>query len=256
MLIALTRDVSPALDRCELTHLPRVAIDLDLARAQHSAYERCLEELGCRVVRLPAAPELPDSVFVEDAAVVVDELAVVTRPGVASRRAETAAVAEALAEYRSLRRIEPPGTLDGGDVLRVGKTVYVGLSERTNESGLEQLRDAIGACGYDVNGVEVRGCLHLKSAVTAASEDLLLVNRAWVNASELERGGVSLLDVDPAEPFAANALDVGGVVVYAAEFPRTRARLERSGVRVRTVAAGELAKAEGAVTCCSVIFRA
>lgn len=264
MLIALTRDVSPAMDRCELSHLPRVVLDLDRARAQHRAYERCLEELGCRVVRLPAAPELPDSVFVEDAAVVVDELAVITRPGAPSRRGETAAVAEALAMHRAVRWIEAPGTLDGGDVLRAGKNVYVGLSQRTNQSGLAQLRDAIGACGYRVTGVEVRGCLHLKSAVTTVlksavavvSEDLVLVNRAWVDASVFERDGFSLLDIDPAEPFAANALDVGGVVVYPEEFPRTRERLEECGVRVRTVAAGELAKAEGGVTCCSVIFRA
>jgi dimethylargininase len=264
MLIALTRDVSPAMDRCELTHLPRVAIDLDLARAQHRAYERCLEELGCRVVQLPASLELPDSVFVEDAAVVVDELAIVTRPGAVSRRGETAAVAEALARHRAVRLIEPPGTLDGGDVLRIGKNVYVGLSERTNQSGLAQLSDAMGPLGYRVTGVEVRGCLHLKSAatavlksaVTAVSEDLLLVNRAWVDTSVFERDGFSLLDIDPAEPFAANALDVGGVVVYPEEFPRTRKLMERCGVQVITVAAGELAKAEGAVTCCSVIFRA
>ncbi|HOG47503.1 MAG TPA: hypothetical protein PLJ35_21540 [Anaerolineae bacterium] len=132
MRIAITREVSPSIGRCELTHLARTPIDVALAQRQHRANEACLAALGCRVQTLPAAPDLPDSVFVEDVAVVLDELAVITRPGAESRRAEVAPVARALAPYRRLCTIEAPGTVGGGDVLRVGRQLYVGLSSRSN----------------------------------------------------------------------------------------------------------------------------
>ena len=252
--IALTREVSPAIERCELTHVPRVAINLEVARAQHREYERCLEELGCTVHRLDADPDLPDSVFVEDAAVVFDELALITRPGAESRRPETSAVAETLTRYRTIRHIEPPGTLDGGDVLRIGRRVFVGCSSRTNPAGIGQMRELLGPYGYTVQGVTVRGCLHLKTAVTAVADDLLLVNRQWVPVEEFS--DLDVLDVHPAEPLGANALRVGERVIYPAAFPRTHQRLEQRGVRVRTLEVGELAKAEGGVTCCSLIFSA
>ena len=252
MRVAITREVSPAVARCELTHLERIPIDLDAARRQHRAYEECLASLGCTVRRLPGAPELPDSVFVEDAAVVLDEVAVIARPGAPSRRPEVPAVAAALERYRSLARIEAPGTLDGGDVLRVGREVLVGCSGRTNADGIAQLRAILDEYGYAVRAVPVHGCLHLKSAVTAVADDLLLANREWLFASDLP--DLEVVDVHPEEPFAANALRVGDAVVYPAEFARTHERLAARGLRVHTVAAGELAKAEGGVTCCSLIF--
>jgi dimethylargininase len=253
LTLAITRGVSPALARCELTHLPRESIDLSRAEAQHRAYEECLEALGCSVVRLPAEPDLPDSVFVEDAAVVLDELAVITRPGAASRRAETVAVAEALRPHRRLARIEPPGTLDGGDVLRVGRTLFVGLSSRSNESGVERLRAEVRPFGYTVTAVAVRGCLHLKSAVTQVDVDTLLINPDWVNGRLF--GEVRLVGVDPSEPFGANALRVGRSIVYSEAHARTRDRLEARGIDVRAVDVTELAKAEGGVTCCSLIIQ-
>jgi dimethylargininase len=251
-LIALTRDVSPAIAHCELTHLARTAIDPEIARAQHDAYERCLEEAGCVVQRLPADSNLPDSVFIEDTAVVFDELALIARPGASSRRAETPAVAEVVAQYRPVRRIEPPATLDGGDVLRVGRTVFVGHSARTNEAGVEQARRLLAPLGYEVRAIEVRGCLHLKSAVTAVADDVLLINRAWIPTADL--AGFHLLDVHPGEPFGANVLRLDDRVLYAAAFPRTRERLEQRGIRVDSVELSELAKAEGAVTCCSILI--
>jgi dimethylargininase len=254
--IALTREVSPAIERCELTHVSRVAIDVEIARAQHRQYERCLEELGCMVQRLDADPDLPDSVFVEDVAVVFDELALITRPGAESRRPEAVAVAETLRRYRTIRRIEPPGTLDGGDVLQIGRRVFVGCSSRTNPAGIRQMRALLGAYGYTVQEVAVRGCLHLKTAATAVADDLLLVNHQWVPVGGGEFSGLDILDVHPAEPFGANALQVGECVIYPAACPRTRERLEQRGVRVCTLEMGELAKAEGGVTCCSLIFRA
>jgi dimethylargininase len=252
MLIAITREVSPSIGRCELTHVPRDVIDVDVARAQHRRYEECLAALGCAVQRLPADPDLPDSVFVEDTAVVLDEVAVITRPGAASRRPETRAIAEALEPYRRLLYVEAPGTVDGGDVLRVGRTLFVGASGRSNQAGIAQVRALLAPFGYTVQEVPVSGCLHLKSAVTQVAEDALLINRAWVNTEPFEH--LHLVDVDPAEPLAANALLVGGVVVYPAAYPRTRERLEARGVACRVVDVSELAKAEGAVTCCSLVL--
>ncbi len=252
MPVAITRQVSPSITRCELTHLDREPIDVERALAQHRRYEHTLEVLGYEVLSLPADGDLPDCVFVEDTAVVVDELAVITRPGAASRRAETAAVAEALAERRPLARIAEPGTLDGGDVLRVGRRVFVGLTGRTNEEGVAQLRAALGPHGYTVTAVPVRGCLHLKSAVTQVAPDTVLLNTAWVDPSAFAR--YDAIDVDPAEPSAANTLMVNGTVLVASAYPRTAARLERAGLVLVRLEMTELAKAEGALTCCSILL--
>ncbi len=169
--IAITRAVSPALGECELTYLPRVPIDVDVARAQHRAYEQALAEAGYRVEHLDADATMPDSVFVEDMAVVFDEVAILTHPGAESRRREMPAIAAALAAHRPLQQIQPPATVDGGDVLVAGRTVFVGRSTRTNDAALAQIRRILGPFGYTVSGVDVRGCLHLKSAVTALADD-------------------------------------------------------------------------------------
>lgn len=252
MRIALTRDVSPGMHRCELSHLARAPIDLAEAVAQHAAYEQCLMELGCRVHRLPADDAMPDAVFIEDTAVVVPELAVITRPGAASRRGETAAVAPALAAYRSVAEIESPGTLDGGDVLRIGRTLYVGRAARTNTDGIAQLARLLAPFTYRVIAVDTHDCLHLKTAATEAAPGLVVLNPRWVDRGVF--GAVTILEVDPDEPFAANVLRVGDTTICAAAYPATRAKLERAGVALRTVDMSEFAKAEGGVTCCSVIF--
>ncbi len=252
MPIAITRKLSPAIARCELTHIGRVPIDLERAEAQHAAYERALARLGCEVVSLPAEPDLPDAVFVEDTVVVVDELAVITRPGAAARRRETASVAAVLAEHRPLAAIDEPGTLDGGDVLRVGRCFWVGLTGRTNREGVAQLAALVAPHGYTVEAVPVAGCLHLKTAVTQVGPATVLLNPAWVDPAPFQ--GLDRLEVDPAEPFAANALLVGDSAIYPTAFPRTAARLERAGTRLEPVDVSELAKAEGAVTCCSIIL--
>lgn len=251
MRLAITRGVSPAIARCELTHLARQPIDLEEARAQHAAYEACLRALGCTIQRLPGGDDLPDSVFVEDCAVVFDEIAVIARPGAPSRRAETGAVATALKAVRPLGRIGPPGTLDGGDVLRAGRRVFVGISSRTNAAAIEQLNRLVSPFGYTVTGVEVRGCLHLKSAVTEAAPGVLLLNPAWVPEGTFH--GFTCIETDPGEPHGANALRIGDDLVYASAFPRTRDRLDSLGLSIHPVDVSELAKAEGAVTCCSLI---
>jgi dimethylargininase len=162
-------------------------------------------------------------------------------------------VAEALARFGlSVREIREPGTLDGGDVLAVGRDVFVGASRRTNPAGINQLRHIVNRLGYRVRTVPVQDCLHLKSAVTAVAPNILLVNRNWVSADAF--GDLRLIDVDADEPHAANALVVGDVVICSAAFPKTRARLEQHGLRVKAVDVDELAKAEGGVTCCSLVF--
>jgi len=250
-MLALTRDISDALPRCELTHLSRVPIDLVRARAQHEAYERLLGTLGCSVCRLTADAGMPDSVFIEDTAVVVDELAVIARPGAASRRIETGAVAAALATYRRLVFLEAPATLDGGDVLVIDRQVFVGRSPRTNDEGVAQLRRALAAHGYQVIAVPVERCLHLKSAVTALDDHVLLMNPSWVDSAAF--AGFARVEVDPGEQDAANIMRVGDRLVYSAGFPKTLARLVAGGFNPQIVDADELAKAEGAVTCCSLL---
>lgn len=252
--IAITRDVSDAFAQCELTHQPREPIDVGRARAQHRAYCACLASLGCRVERLPADPALPDCVFVEDVALVFDEIAVMTRPGAASRRAEATAVGHALTAFRALHHIAPPDTLDGGDVLRLGRQVVVGLSTRTTAGAAAQLAALLAPFGYEVRTLTVSGCLHLKTAVTQVAGEALLLNPAWVDAAAF--AGYRCLAVDPSEPTAANALLVGDAVIHPLAFPHTRARLQHAGIRVLTVDVSEMAKAEGGVTCCSLLFTA
>jgi dimethylargininase len=250
--IALTREVSSALAVCELTHLERCSIDVELARQQHAAYEHALADAGYTVERLPATAEMPDSVFIEDAAVVVDELAIVTRPGAESRRGEIPAVAEALARYRTVRTIEPPGTIDGGDVLIVGRRVFIGRSTRTNAAAIEQMRRLLAPHGYVVCEADVRGCLHLKSAVTALGDDVLLVNPAWIDTRLFT--DFEFVHTDPGEPMAANAVRLPDRIIFPTAFPRTADRIAARGLRLALVDASEVAKAEGAVTCCSVLI--
>ena len=252
MKIAITREVSPRIECCEITHVAREKIDIKTARAQHLQYEHCLVSLGCRVQRLSVEPELPDSVFVEDTAIVLDELAIITRPGIASRRPETSSVKKALEPYRKLHHIESPGTIDGGDVLRIGKKFFVGVSSRSNEAGIAQLRKFVTPFGYTVIAVEITDCLHLKSAVTKVAKNTLLINRAWVDSSAF--AGMDLIDVSPSEPFGANALLLDETVVYPLAYAKTQERLRNHGIVVKTVDVSELAKAEGAATCCSLIF--
>jgi len=253
MRMAITREISSAIARCELTHLSRQPIDLEKARAQHAAYEQCLRRTGCTVVQIPADADLPDSVFVEDVAVVFSEVAVLTRPGAESRRPEAPAVADALRAYRPLVHIESPGTMDGGDVLAMGKRVFVGESSRTNAAAIAQLERILAPFGYEVRGVRVHGCLHLKSAATAVASETLLVNPDWTPAHDWR--AFDLVDVHPDEPFGANALHIDGRVIYPTRFRQTRKRLEAHGIEVVDVDVGELAKAEGGVTCCSLVFR-
>jgi dimethylargininase len=251
-MLALVREVSPQLAQCELTHLERDAIDAQRAMRQHREYTQALQGLGCGLEWLPPLPQCADSVFVEDTAVVLAEVAVVTRPGAASRRGETATVAKALEQHRRVAAIMQPGCLDGGDVLRIGRTLHVGVSRRTNESGIEQLARLLAPHGYRVAKVPLAGCLHLKSACSFIPPDVLLVNPAWVDPATF--GPLRVITVDEREPQAANNLTIGGTTLVSTAYPHSRRRLEAAGVRTHAVDVSELHKAEGGLTCMSLLL--
>jgi dimethylargininase len=253
MLVAITRAISPGLADCELTFLARQQIDVARAIEQHRLYEERLAQLGVRkIIQLPPDPGLPDSVFVEDTAIVLDELAVITRLGAASRQAETALVAESLLAYRPLRFIQPPATIEGGDVMHVDRRLFVGLSPRTNRAGVDQLRAFVEPYGYRVETIEAPGCLHLKTACTYLGQQTMLANRRWIDVQPLSE--FTLIDVPEDEPWAANTLTVGGTVLMAEGFPGARTLLEERGFKTQTVDISELRKAEAGLTCLSVIF--
>ncbi len=254
MLTAITRAVSPSLVNCELSFISRQSIDLQIARAQHHAYERLLEKLGARVISLPAELNLPDSMFVEDPAIVLDELAVIFPLGTESRRPEADSLAQAISKFRKLEHITLPGTIEGGDVLRIGRKLYVGVTKRSNTEGIRQLATILAPHKYEVISVPVTGCLHLKSALTFLGRNILLANRAWFDPTPFS--GHEWIDVDPTEPHAANALSLSNTIIFPASFPRTRARIEAAGYHVTPLDISELQKAESGLTCSSLIFEA
>ena len=248
---ALLRDISEGISSCELTHKARKPIDLSLARRQHKAYGSCLEQLGYTVSIIPADSNHPDCVFIEDTVVVVDECAVMTNPGAFSRRGEVPPVEQEVAKHRPIHRIQEPGTLDGGDVLKIGMRILVGASGRSNASGIDQLRSFLAPYGYQVEAIPVSGCLHLKSACTLAAPDRALINPAWVDP---ERIGINTIAVAPEEPDAANVLLLEEVLVAERRFPHTLQRLHAAGIEPIIIDNSELALAEGGLTCCSVIL--
>ncbi len=253
MLTAITRAVSPAVVRCELSFIDRQPINLPAAQEQHHAYENLLRKLGARVISLPAEPDLPDSMFVEDPAIVLDELAVILPLGTEIRRREALSLAQVLSKFRKLEHVSLPGTLEGGDALRIGRKIFVGLTRRSNAEGIRQLAAILAPYGYEVIAIPVTGCLHLKSAVTHLGRNTLLANRACFDATPF--AGLEWIDVDPAEPHAANGLALAGTVIYPASFPRTCARLAARGFHVTSLDISELQKAESGLTCSCLLFR-
>jgi dimethylargininase len=252
MLTAITRAVSPVLADCELSFISRQPIDLERARAQHHAYEEALAKLGAHVISLPAEPHLPDSMFVEDPAIVLEDVAVICPLGTETRRKEAPSLATALGKYRKLAYVKLPGLLEGGDVLRVKRTLFPGVTLRSNPEGIRQLAVIAEHHGYDVTAVPVTGCLHLKSAVTYLGRNTLLANRAWFDWKRLE--GFDWIDVDPAEPHAGNALAIGDTVLFPASFPRSKEKIEAAGFKVLSLDISELQKAESGLTCSSLLF--
>jgi dimethylargininase len=254
MLMAITRGVSSSLAAGELTFRERMPMDVALAARQHEQYERALTALGVHIDHLPAENALPDAVFVEDVAIVLDEIAIVTTPGAVSRRGETESMARAVARYRPVHRLSAPATLDGGDVVRIDRTLYVGLSSRTNEAGVDALATLVSPLGYIVTSVPVAGALHLKTACTYAGRGILLANPEWASTAAFR--DVEVVRVAADEPWGASVLAVGDSLVMPASFPRTRALLEARGFHAVPVDLSELQKAEGGPTCLSIVFDA
>lgn len=239
--------MSPSLNRCELTFLRRQPIDVQRAQTQHEAFAGTLRNMGVHVGLLPELPDHPDATFVEDTAVLLPEVSVITRPGAASRWAEVESVAARLASHAPIRWISEGAFLDGGDVLRIGKTLYVGESRRTNPAGLMSLKGIVEAYGYEVKGVKLCDCLHLKTAATFIPPHFLAVNPDWVNPDQFE--SVRPFCVDASEPFAGNTLTLFGTTLLSASNRKTEEKLRRAGIVTRCVEISELEKAEAGLTC-------
>jgi len=252
LLTAIVRQVSESIDRCELSYIERRPIEYGKTLSQHQLYIKTLAEGGARIVELPADNKYPDAVFVEDSAVVTADRAVITRMGAASRRGEEEAVRMELARIREISSIEEPGTLDGGDVMRVGDSFFVGTSGRTNRSGFDQLQNLMGKSGFSVEALEPRGCLHLKSACTFVADRYLLINPDWIDGSRF--AGVEILEISPREPWAANTLSIGDRVICSASYPETNALLRDKGLSICEIDVDEFHKAEGALTCMSILL--
>lgn len=252
-MLALTHQPSPRMAECQLTFVERAPIDYLRACRQHAEYCRALREYGAEIRVLDVNAAHPDCAFVEDAAVVLDEAVIVGRMGSEARRPETAGIERELAASGIVHRIEAPATLEGGDVLRVGRRLFVGQSSRTNNAGIEALTLLAGRYGYEVRAIPVTGCLHLKTACTALPNGRLLVNRNWINCTAL--AGFELIPIPAEEPWGGNIALVGETVLSAAGSPRTAALIRSLGFAVRTVDLSEFAKAEGGVTCLSILLR-
>lgn len=250
-MLALTHPPSPRMNECQRTFVAREAIDAAQAAQQHAAYCRTLLDCGADVRLLSVNSDEPDCVFLEDTAVVLDEVAMLCPMGTAARRGEPARVEPVLAELRPIERIDLPATLEGGDVLRIGRTLLVGSSPRTNAAGIEALARIAGRHGYRVSSVNVRGCLHLKTACTALPDGRLLISPAWIDVAAL--AGYDLIRVPAAEPWAANVLPIGQRVILPAEHRRMAERIGQLGFEACPIELSELTKAEGGVTCLSIL---
>lgn len=253
MDIAIIRPVSRSIQDCELTHVDRSPICARTAQIQHEAYAGVLRSLGVEVIELPALHDHPDAVFVEDTVVVVDELAVLARPGAASRRGEVESMRACIESFRDVSEIASPATLEGGDVIQMGRTIYVGRSTRTSDEGINQLRELLEPFDYDVVAVPVPGALHLKTACAPLGDEHLIANGNWVDTSRFK--DVDVVEVHEDEPFAGNAVVIGDTVIFASQYPRTAERLRNVGLTLELIETTELAKAEGSLTCKSVLLR-
>lgn len=251
-LIAIVHLPSPKLQEGERTYVDESAIDYALALRQHAGYCDALRSCGADVITLDVNREMPDSVFVEDTAIVLDEVAVMMSMGAESRRAEPAGIEPTLRRYRKIERVALPATIDGGDVVRAGRTLYVGASPRTNAAGIDALRGIVRRYGYTVIGVPVLKCLHLKTACSTLPDGRMLVNREWIGVSPLP--SLALVDVPAAEPWAGDVLVIDERIIASDAFPETATLLERGGFGVIPVAVSEFAKVEGGVTCLSLVF--
>jgi dimethylargininase len=248
----ITRRPSDRLSEGALTFMQRAIVDIDLAQKQHAAYRAAIEAAGASVIDLAPEHNFPDATFVEDVLLAFPECFVLCRPGSATREDEPTLIISHLPSDRPRFQIQAPATLDGGDVLRIARTVFVGVSTRTNLAAVSALKRILEPFGYDVLPVRVTGSLHLKTAVSAPIDDVILVNRAWVDLAPF--GAIHCIDVDPNEAFSANTLTINGTLFLQASHQGTAARLQRIGLRPVLLDVSEFAKVEAGLTCMSVII--
>jgi len=235
-----------------LTTVQGVKPEYALMMTQHDAYVDALKKLGLQVEVLEPLGEFPDAYFVEDAAIVTAELAIVTRPGAKARRGEAPALEPVLAKYRPIAHIEAPGKLDGGDVLIIGHHALIGVSERSNPEGAEQLGELLEAKGYAWTAVPVAEGLHFKSSVNWVGGKYLLVTEDFAGMDELE--GFRQIVVDPAETYSANVLWINGTLLIPKGYPLTRKKLEGLGQPIVELDTSEARKMDGGLTCMSLRF--
>lgn len=229
------------------------APDVDLARDQHDAYRRLLEHHGYSVAVIPADDRYPDCVFIEDTAVVVGEIALLTRPGAESRRGEGEAVAPVLAEYFELVEMTAPGTLDGGDVMSLGGTIWVGRSARSNDEGIALLGEVASRQGLEMTVVPVDSVLHLKSAVLPVDPETVVVMPGTIDESLLD--GLRVLPEHPEERGRFSALPLrDGVVLVTASAPRSAASVSALGIETVAIDVSEILAADGGLTCMSILY--
>jgi len=251
-VIALMHLPSPQMQACERTYVPHEAIDSRRIAQEHAAYCNLLTDCGAVVRQLDVNRDWPDCAFVEDTAVVLDEVAILCSMGAVSRRAEPQGIESVLREYRDVLHIELPAMIEGGDVLRIGDKLFVGQSRRTNAEGIAALATIAGRYGYKVTGVPVRRALHLKTACTAAPDGRLLVNPTWIDTAAL--CDYELIRIPEEEPWGANVALVETTVLMNAAHVATAELVRSLGFQVRTTDLSEFAKAEGGVTCLSLLI--
>eukprot|EP00760_Papus_ankaliazontas_P020014 PhM_4_TR18092/c1_g2_i1/m.49251/K01482/DDAH, ddaH; dimethylargininase len=275
---------------CELTCIERRPIDLEHMQQQHNAYVNTFRQLALdgediEVIELPVLPGHADSMFVEDVAMIYKECAVLTRPGAVSRQGEVDGIVDTVRALRpavgAVMRVEAPGTIEGGDVFCVGKYVFVGKSTRTNDDGYQQVKAFLEPFGYEVVQCPISKCLHLKSAVSMLADDTVRINPDWVEPSHFTSRGLGLMIVDASEPDSANVVSIvtsrkedhrrrRRTILVPAAFPKMQEQIhafveERNNnnnnseeetmlFSMVVLEVDEVAKAEGALTCCSLIF--
>lgn len=251
--VAIVREVSDSYPYCSLTYRLREPINLELARTQHRSYIEALEELDLRVVALPADPRFPDGCFVEDVAVLLGGTAVITWMGATARNGEQEAVANCLAQWTELVYMMPPAQLEGGDVLKIGKRLFVGESARTNRQGVEFLRAVAEPRGYSVVNMPVRGALHLKSAMTCIEQSTVIAAPEMAEEAKHYMRDFSIIELPHSCADAANVLSLRGRVLMSKGFPTVARELAKRGFAAEELGISEFTKGEGGLTCLSII---
>lgn len=254
MLEVLTHVPSSNLNNCELTYLDSERIDIKKALIEHNSYCNMIKECGANVNIIEDNIDLADSVFVEDPIIVFDEVAIVTSMGVESRRKESQVLKDYFSKIREIKEIKLPSKIEGGDVLVIDKKVFVGLSPRTNESAIEELKNILKPYGYIVQSVKVDGCLHLKTGCTALDDKTILLNPNWVDVEVFS--DYKIINIPSDEPFGANIMKINEYICMNEAFPKSIELVKALGYKVKTTDISEFVKAEAGLTCMSVRYNA